>query len=104
LLVALRAGRLGGTLMLRLAVFEGQDGTRSGTWQEVLQTPDRGAITAALDRMISGFAPRPEPPRPWYSRWWVWTAAGVVVAGTVTAVLLSTRDSGSGPPITIPAP
>lgn len=34
---------------------------------------------------------------PWYKKWWVWTAAMVVVAGGVTAAVLLTRP-GSGQP------
>ena len=104
LLVGLRAGGLGGTFVLRLAVFDGRSGTRVGSWQEVLHSLDREALVAALDRMTAGFAPRPDPAPPWYARWWVWTAAGVVIAGTVTAVLLTTRDSDERPPVVITSP
>ncbi len=31
---------------------------------------------------------------PWYKKWWVWTAAGAVVAGGVTAAVLLTRPAG----------
>ena len=29
--------------------------------------------------------------KPWYSQWWVWTGAGVIVAGAVTAALFLKR-------------
>lgn len=32
---------------------------------------------------------------PWYGEWWVWTIAGVVVAGSVTTALLLTQDEPS---------
>jgi hypothetical protein len=35
-----------------------------------------------------------EPGSPWYKKWWVWTAAGAVVVGGVTAAVLLTRGSG----------
>lgn len=36
-----------------------------------------------------------EPPDPWYSRWWVWAAAGTVVAaGASVAVFAVTREPG----------
>lgn len=39
---------------------------------------------------------RPPHAKPIYKKWWFWTAVGVVVAGGVaTAVVLSTRSSGS---------
>jgi hypothetical protein len=34
-------------------------------------------------------------PRPWYKRWWVWTVAGVLVAGATTAVVVSTARPDS---------
>jgi tetratricopeptide (TPR) repeat protein len=44
-------------------------------------------------------APTPttdETPRPWYKRWYVWTAVGLLVAGGVAAgVVLGTRGGGN---------
>ena len=40
-----------------------------------------------------------ERPAKWYQKWWVWTAAGVVVAGTAGGILYATRPpptTGSG--------
>lgn len=38
---------------------------------------------------------RYEPPDPWYGKWWVWVAAGVVVAGAAgSAVFAVTREPG----------
>jgi TolB-like protein len=34
-----------------------------------------------------------ERPQKWYQKWWVWTAAGVVVAGGTTALLFATRPA-----------
>lgn len=44
--------------------------------------------------------PPPAPPvrRPWYRRWWVWAAAGVVVAGAAVGIGLAvtqSQDSGT---------
>lgn len=96
-IVVLRVGRLGDTTVTRLTVFDLKQGTRQGTWQEVLRAAqrDRG-IKQAMQRMVAAFAPPPAAPRPWYTRWWVWTAAGVVVAGAVTAAVLATRPSDDG--------
>ena len=36
--------------------------------------------------------------KPWYQKWWVWTAASAVVAGTVaTAVMLSESETTVSP-------
>ena len=42
---------------------------------------------------------------PVYKKWWLWTAVGgaVVVAGVVTAVVLTTKSSTSGLDVTLPA-
>lgn len=55
--------------------------------------------------LLFGSAQRPrevplsyDPPEPWYGKWWVWAAAGAVVAASAgTAVFAVTRD----PPATI---
>jgi hypothetical protein len=96
-LLALRVGSLGETVILRLTVFDVVRGVRQGTWQEVLRQTDDRTLDDALERMVRGFLPPPAaaPTRPsWYSRWWVWTIAGAVVAGSVTAAALATRSSG----------
>jgi hypothetical protein len=50
---------------------------------------------ADLTLMPVGQAEEGEPPRPGLlHRWWFWTAAGVVVAAAVGAVLLANRSSG----------
>lgn len=101
--VMLRAARLGRTHVLRLTVFDVHRGARVGSWQEVLSTFDQRGVRSALARMIAGFAPAPPlagRSRPWYTRWWVWTIVGAVVAGSVaTGVVLGTRG---GPEETIP--
>ncbi len=46
-----------------------------------------------------------ERPNPWYRRWWVWTAVGVVVAaGTAGAVYWQTRDRSGALEINAPSP
>jgi hypothetical protein len=103
-LLVLRIGLLGETVVLRLTAFDVSRGARQGTWQEVLRRSDDEAVARAMERMVAGFVPRQPPPKPWYSRWWVWTAAGAVIAGTVTAVVLATRDSGVEPDVVIRPP
>ena len=50
---------------------------------------DSPSTTAGVEAVMS-------PPPAWYAKWWVWCAAGAVLAGgaTLTAVLL--RDGGQG--------
>lgn len=103
-LLRLRVGRLGDTVVVRLKVFDVQRGAYQGSWQEVLRQQTDEALTSALKRMIISFAPLPPAPRPWYSRWWIWAAAGTVVAGGVTAALLATQDSEREPDWTIILP
>jgi hypothetical protein len=107
-LLVLRVGRIGDTVVIRLLVHDLAQGPRQGSFQEVL---GRGAgereARDVLRRMILGFAPPPPAPRlrtPWYARWWVWTIAGVVVAGSVTAAVLATRPRGTDADITIVPP
>jgi len=96
-LLQLRVGQLGDTTIVRLTAFDVARGARQGSWQEVLRDVRDAAVAQALERMIAGFAPAPPPvaaKKSWYTRWWVWTVAGAVVAGTVTAIVLGTRDTG----------
>lgn len=104
-LALLRVGQLGGTSVLRLTVYDLERQARQGSWQEVLQrAAGQDAERLALRRMVAGFSPAPAEPPAWYARWWVWTAAGVAVAGGVTAVVLLSRGGDVGPDGTIVPP
>jgi len=94
-LVALHVGKLGDTTVLRLTVFDVTRGMRQGTWQEVLRRADARGVAAALERLANAFLPPPPARRPFYTRWWFWTAAGLVVAGSITAAVLATRPAGT---------
>jgi energy-converting hydrogenase Eha subunit E len=102
-LVALRVGKLGDTTVLRLTAFDVTRGMRQGTWQELLRRADARAVAGALERLANSLLPPPPARRPFYARWWFWTVAGVVVAGSITAAVLATRprtpiDSTITPP------
>jgi len=103
-LLALRVGRLSDTIVVRLAVFDVRRGVRQGTWQEVLRRADEPAVAQAMNRMLASFIPPPPSRRPWYSRWWVWTATAAVIGGSLTAALLATRDRKAEPDFTIIPP
>lgn len=79
------AAGLGRNYVLHLALI---DAHRSVVDREVQGTVVGGfedlttALPAQLDRIL------PER-QPWYSRWWIWTVAGLVVAGAVVATVLA---------------
>jgi len=59
-------------------------------------------VSAAESGPAVSLVSNPEPPpvaesTPFYKRWWVWTAAGVVVAGAVVTGLLLRGSSASNP-------
>jgi hypothetical protein len=61
--------------------------------------PPAAAAAAPVEAMPAGVdvtAPAPQPAATGGSRWWIWAGVGaVVVAGTVTAILLATRSGGT---------
>ena len=60
------------------------------------------APSPGTDLATQATAPISETGGPaWYGRWWVWTAAGAVVAGGVVAAVLLTRGSSATPFCTI---
>jgi hypothetical protein len=92
-LVLLEVARLGDTLALRIKAFDVAREQYAGAWQELLRTVDDRGVAAALGRMAIAFSPPPPvATKPWYRRWWVWTAAGAVVAGSTVAIVLATRS------------
>lgn len=105
-LLALRAGRLAETVILRLTVYDAARNAQQGTWQEMLKSGERDAVSQAFERMVRGFLPPPpqKDTSPWYGRWWVWTITGAVVAGSVTAAVLATQEGGPEPDVTFRAP
>jgi hypothetical protein len=104
-LLLLNVGRLGDTIVLRLRLYDVAQESWRGSWQEVLQGLGLEGIEAAFDRMIAGFAPaRQVAPTPIYKKWWFWTIAGAVVAGTVTAAIVGSRSSGREPDFVIRPP
>jgi hypothetical protein len=52
---------------------------------------------SGLLRTEQGETPAPGPGKPFYTRWWFWTGAGAVVAGTIVTVLVLSSTSTSPP-------
>lgn len=96
------------TLLVPLPV----EGARPGTLSYYVELLDennnvllrKGDPGSPLEVRLTGAAapgpaaPGPSPPAstPWYKRWWVWTIAGVLVAGATTAaVVVTTRPDST---------
>ena len=75
-----------------------------------LLDPEQGLFVQDLEETVVGnsgelrdYAPRlltrlfPSPEPAWYTRWWVWTAAGVVVTAVATTVVMLTRPEKEDP-------
>ena len=60
----------------------------------------RPAVAATAPRLLATPAPSAgaRQPRPLWRRWWVWTAAGALLAAGVTAAALAGRAESSVPP------
>lgn len=73
------------------------------TFRTTVDVPVGGAVTVTAQQhenvKVVTVAEPAAPEKPLYKRWWLWAAVGgaVVVAGVVTAVVLTT-GSESGPP------
>jgi hypothetical protein len=65
-----------------------------GRYRLIYQLLRQGPLEVTLEAPPAERAPttvRREPAAtPWYKRWWVWTIAGVVVAGATAAAVAST--------------
>ena len=85
-------GRLGKTWVLRLKLLKVNESTVTRSVEETLFGP------AGLDRSLARVTERlfdlPRR-RPWYTRWWVWTLAGVAVTAAVVVPLTLTGSDDS---------
>jgi hypothetical protein len=60
--------------------------------EAVFPPPRRPTTQPATQRVVAPPPPPPPPPpRPWYRRWWVWAAVGVVATGSVVLPLVVLR-------------
>ncbi len=87
---------LGSVRLVRSRLFEIDPGIVLKDIQETT-----GADSKQIERYVGQLARRlfpPPPGRPWYRRWWVWTAAAAAVGATVGITLLATtQDSPRDP-------
>ncbi len=77
-----RETRLKGRLRLSLTRLRSTDGRTQGRHVETVPSQE---VTAAARRALDALWLTSSTSRPFYSRWWFWTAVGVVVAGGVVA-------------------
>lgn len=86
-----------GKIALRLLRAGGE-----GFSRQLVSELEGEAPRAALERnlpLVLGARPAAPVRRPerkaWYERWWVWTVAGAVMAGTATAISVAATRSGT---------
>jgi hypothetical protein len=107
-LVWVDARPLSGTIEVKSVLFDRRTQTVHHAGSVRLREAElRGGAAGLLQRGLARLQEHPlssreldkppvtavRPHRPWYRRWWVWTLAGaVVLGGTTTAVVLTTRD------------
>jgi tetratricopeptide (TPR) repeat protein len=77
------------------------------TFKSAVDVPVGGAASVAVKQTeaikvvtVAGPAPAHEKDKPVYKKWWLWTAVGgaVVVAGVITAVVVTSDSSNHGLP------
>lgn len=98
--VAGALGGLGRTFIIQLDLVDVQ---RAAVTRSLEETHFGGlkGLDAAVGRVAGRLVDRPRG-RAWYKRWWVWTAAAVVIGGAVTATVLLTRKSDTIETVPLP--
>jgi len=104
-------GRLGNALYLRLRAI---DPATAAVQRKVEKTllGDRARVEREIRAVARRLLPKPRrapPParvvaRPWYRRWWVWTAIGAAVAVGAAGVALPLALTRDQPYVEIPLP
>jgi tetratricopeptide (TPR) repeat protein len=86
----------------RDAARKAEDRPSNDPARRVITLPPAGAAAAHQDEhgapLVVVAQAAPAESGPVYSRWWFWTALGVVAAGATTAAILSRRSSVTKPP------
>lgn len=84
-------GGLGKTFILQLRVTDLRRASVSRSLEESLYGGPAGldpAVRRGMDRLF----PRPHATKPWYKRWWIWTAIGLAVTAAVVVPLAVHED------------
>ena len=92
-MVSGNVGRLGQQRMLTLKLLDVGESRIDN--QLTRELPRDNALPEAMRRASYALLGLEAPVvRPWYSRWWVWTALGAVIAGgATTAVIVAQTES-----------
>jgi len=96
LVLAVTMAGLGDMRLIRSRLFKVDQGIML---KEVQQTSGSAPeqLEGAAARLTRRLFP-PRPGRPWYRRWWVWTAAAAVVGATVGITVLATTKEAPHEP------
>lgn len=84
-------GGLGKTFIVQMRLV---DVKRAVVTRSLEETHFGGSATlnVMVSKMIERLFDRPEKKPSWYTRWWIWAAAGVVVAASVIVPVLVIKD------------
>ena len=93
-LIAGAFGAIGKTHVLQLRMTDVARGAVVRSLDETLYG-DLAHVERSLAPIVQRLVPAPQP-RPWYTRWWVWTIAGAVVTGVVAISLAVALQPGDG--------
>ncbi len=92
------SGEQGFTIELPLDPHVEYYGVAVGAAEQALASAGDAHHPLTHTTVMSALAPEP-PEERWYEKWWVWTAIGVVVAGSAVAVGVAATSGGDPDPI-----
>ena len=103
-LVVARLARLGPTTLLRLQSVDVPVGAMDHTLQTVIDDTDDARLARSMRETAQRLARLYTPPVPWYRRPPFIIAGALLVAATVTGIVLATRAGSPEPDLTVRAP
>jgi len=93
--LALTLAGLGATRLVRSRLLEVSQGLVLQDLQETV-VDEPGALDKYAGNLSSRLFPDPQRNRAWYRQWWVWTGAGVAVAGVISVIAISQKPREPG--------